>query len=898
MFVYVPVLRPKGFSHVKTAARLTAPDPWKPDPSQPGRLTHFTVDVYAPTMTNNQKISATTQEWRWFVGFYRALNYDSQPGNQRRFLPDSLVELWLTGQVPTENLPSLLHAIEPTLRGSDARPLLRDRRFKVFVVAETVLCAVLETCVIVGVIAAPAPPLIAIAIVLGTTVLLAFFLDQFCYSKMRRRRRQMLWLLDYQAESAPPPMTAAQIQGQALNQIPPLEPLINNAFDDARVLPGDRQPQLPRQSQTQTTSQSGQPVDAAPLTDFESIFGPKLAAPPPLNTSPAPPIPPWNIPQDYIYDTTLSVPGGLEPRMESILQQEIPELRWEDEAENWGKIRILGRAPFPDPKPRVTVSISRKEPPGPFNLRVVVWGAIRPAADAFQKAITQRIELALYPSAKGILKVTSTPTKFDSQFRPPFFSRQSLLQVPESLEPGMAIRIEAAIPELHWLNHAPDWEQTRIIATSKNPNPRTFVSILRGDPPGPFRLWAHTTAITEAVAEQILTSLLDRIRAASGAIPPDVIFESEFSIFKNRLLVRTLEAFIPELNWRFHAESGDRILISGATPHPTPRVLVAITHQLPPSSFFGSFQIKVVLRGCFEADAEIFHQALLQRLHALLNPATYGHAQAAPPTTTQSAEIAYSEPFLPPFFSLNATVSVAEEFETDTMAAFVARLQDQIPELEWTGIPEGLAQLAGMDIQPGSEIRIDARCIGSPGILPAPDTTQNYSIFLFRRHPHSPFDVWIHNTAATRLDAERALNLLHLRLLLTLRSRYTGPWVPLPGAPMSRVLPTDYPPIFHLNFRLEAPAPGLPLDMESRLNAYTPGEPWKAVVHNGERKGVYLKTDNLHGFRLIYILAQPEPDRLRVLIDTTAQSREKLDIFHQSFIREIQKALLSPIRIT
>jgi hypothetical protein len=128
MFVYVPVLRPKGFSRVKTAARFTAEDPW-----HPGRRGNFTVDEYVPTMTNNQAVANTTREWRWFVGFYRALNYDSHPSGPRRFLPDSLVELWRTDQIRTVDLPRLLRAIEPTLKDQDARPLLRDRRLKFFV---------------------------------------------------------------------------------------------------------------------------------------------------------------------------------------------------------------------------------------------------------------------------------------------------------------------------------------------------------------------------------------------------------------------------------------------------------------------------------------------------------------------------------------------------------------------------------------------------------------------------------------------------------------------------------------------------------------------------------------------------------------------------------------------
>jgi len=113
---------------------------------------------------------------------------------------------------------------------------------------------------------------------------------------------------------------------------------------------------------------------------------------------------------------------------------------------------------------------------------------------------------------------------------------------------------------------------------------------------------------------------------------------------------------------------------------------------------------------------------------------------------------------------------------------------------------------------------------------------------------------------------------------------------------MTRVLPSEYPPIFHLDFRMEAPPPGLPPDLELRLNHGTPGAPWKAIVRDGKRIGVYLEREDSHGFELTYILAQPEPDRIRVIIDLTAESRERLEIFREHFIRKIQEVLLNPVR--
>jgi hypothetical protein len=359
------------------------------------------------------------------------------------------------------------------------------------------------------------------------------------------------------------------------------------------------------------------------------------------------------------------------------------------------------------------------------------------------------------------------------------------------------------------------------------------------------------------------------------------------------MLESTLRERIPELDWRTHTEAGNRIHLVGtalapsldSSLAPTPRIRVSITHAAQPDPFQIPIHIRIAMHGCFEAEAQAFHQAMLQRLHFALRPATYRHVAASQPASSQRAAVAYPTPFEPPFFSLRADVPVAEEFERDNLSAFVTRLRANIPQLSWVGLAED-----------GPETRIAAESVGPAGILPSPNTIQRTCLSLFRSSPFSPFDLWMHVTATSPDEADRALQLLKHRLRLVLRSRYSGPYVPLPGNSMTRVLPPDYPPIFHLNFRMEAPPPGLPLDMEFRLNDGTPGAPWKSIVRNGKRKGVFLQQEDMHGFQLIYILAQPEPDRIRVLIDLTAESRERLEIFREYFIRKIQKVLLSPMR--
>ncbi len=731
MFVFVPALRPKGFSRVKTAASFTAADPW-----HSGRRTHFTVDEYVPTMVNNQAVAETTREWRWF-GFYRALNSDLQTSGPRRFLPDSLVELWLTGQIPIADLPRLLQAIEPTLKNHDARPLLRDRRLRLFAAGQTILCALFEICAIVGVIAAHVRPPFAIAVLLGLAALLGFFLEQLYYGKMRRRRGQMHWFLAHLAESAIPASTA----------------------------------------QPQPQNQAVRSVDPPQLTDFES----RLPTPPELAArvlvSP-PPLPPWNVPHDYTYDTIVSVPSGLEPRMESILRREIPEFRWQDEAENWGKIRILGN--LVEPFEGVVVCIARNEPPGPFNLRIIVRGAIRPAADAFHKALTQRIELALYAAAKGAPKVTPSFTQSNSPFHAPFFSRESLLFVPETREPGMALRIKNAIPELHWLDEASDWQQVRIIASSNNP--RTVASILRGDSTGPFRLWVHTAATSatsahDARSKDVLSSLLDRIYDATEAYPPTITFDNELTILEKRLpwLESILQKGIPELTWRNDSKNtptADTLCIVGRDSNLDTGVFVSITPAQPPSSPYTRLRIKIVIRGCFEHHAESFHRALLQRLNHSFRPNSFNLLEGMAAEALQAKTIEFPVPpfstlFVPPFFSLRAEVPVAEEFENDGAAAFVQRLGNSIPELVWTS-PAG----------ENSEIRIAAvsnsQAASPAEMRSAANSIQRTCLSLFRPGRAIPFELWIHIAAGSSDEADAALHSLEHRLRRVFRSAPTS----------------------------------------------------------------------------------------------------------------------------
>jgi hypothetical protein len=435
--------------------------------------------------------------------------------------------------------------------------------------------------------------------------------------------------------------------------------------------------------------------------------------------------------------------------MESILQRDIPEFHWQDEAENWGKIRIVGNTlqPFEG----VTVSIARKEPPGPFNLRIIVRAAIRPAADAFHKAITQRIELALYAAVQAAPQVTPSFTKSERPFHPPFFSRESLLYV--TREPGMALRIKDALPELTWLDQAPDWEQVRIIGTSSSP--RTVVSILRGDPTGLFQLWVHTAATSatighDVLSNEVLTSLLDRIYAATEAYSPTVTFTNELTIHEKRLpwLASILQKGIPELTWRNDPKKSDPVdtlRIVGTTPSPGSGVFVSVTPAQARSSPYIRLRITIVIYRCFEHHAERFHRALLQRLNHSLRPNSYNRPEGIDPQALQEKIIEFlaspfSTLFVPPFFSLRAEVPVAEEFENDDASAFLLRLQAAIPELVWTSAAEDKKKIR---IAAESDSQADRPA----GVLPTANRIQHTSLCLFRDGPSIPFELWIHSTS-------------------------------------------------------------------------------------------------------------------------------------------------------
>jgi hypothetical protein len=98
-------------------------------------------------------------------------------------------------------------------------------------------------------------------------------------------------------------------------------------------------------------------------------------------------------PKQFRFDAIMDVPEVMEPSMEQRLRKAFPELKWEEQSENWGKVRLWGMlAEKPD---RVVVSIGRREPPGPFNLRITVSALDQAEALYSLREVMNRLESAL-----------------------------------------------------------------------------------------------------------------------------------------------------------------------------------------------------------------------------------------------------------------------------------------------------------------------------------------------------------------------------------------------------------------------------------------------------------------------------------------------------------------------
>ena len=97
-------------ARIGTAAVFNAADPWNG-----GHPATFQLDYYAMVPRGARHASPNTPANRRLLGLCSGIDRCD------RLLPESLTELWRLGEISAEQLPSVLHAIEPHLKKSDLR---------------------------------------------------------------------------------------------------------------------------------------------------------------------------------------------------------------------------------------------------------------------------------------------------------------------------------------------------------------------------------------------------------------------------------------------------------------------------------------------------------------------------------------------------------------------------------------------------------------------------------------------------------------------------------------------------------------------------------------------------------------------------------------------------------
>jgi len=366
MFVFVPVSVPTQLTKVKTDARFAAADPWNKN-----RACAFTLDSYLVTLRGVKSVPEGTRAGSG--GFHRALR--SEADGITRFLPESLIELWLTKQVPMEALPALLKHIEPSLGKSDYKPILRSLSMKIFSIVEIIFSAALVIISMIAALMIHAPWWLAAVIVAGTAGVCWLFLYLVFFRMLFRRKQQMQGLLKrfLAGSSNPPePEDSAAREWEALKTfleqppiapVPPRDPLISP------------QP-MPLAAVVRDTMLAGKAIQ---LYLYPLPKGPQTSEP--------------SAPKNFSFDSILDVPEMIQPSIESRLRKAFPEIKWQDHAENGDKVRILGKSR--ETPPRAVVSILRKDSPGPFKLGITLSAPDESEAVTSFKEMIKRLERAL-----------------------------------------------------------------------------------------------------------------------------------------------------------------------------------------------------------------------------------------------------------------------------------------------------------------------------------------------------------------------------------------------------------------------------------------------------------------------------------------------------------------------
>gem|GEM_PF-692242 len=380
--MFVPVLSfPTQLTRVKTELSFVAEDPWYGNcPSR------FALDNYLLTLRGAKSTPDNAKESPWLGGFRRALR--SEADSVTRFLPESLIELWLRGQVSTEALPALLKQMEPSLRESDYKIILRSMRIKVFAVFEVICCALLLMIALIGTMMGQAPWWLTAMTVTGTASVCWLLLYLVYFRMLFRRKRQIRWIVELIASgksAVATNMDRSSTLPKTPEQMPqPLMPpqLPQLLFDPSLqpTVPRLISPQpMPLQTVVYPTRLEGKEIKLSRVDKQPSPPFPELAE---LTT-----------PKDFRFESIMTVPEVMEPAMEPRLRRAFPELTWEDQAENRDKVCIEGTSR--GTPQRIVISIVRNESAGTFQLCSTVSARDQSEAVKSVSEMIERIKSAL-----------------------------------------------------------------------------------------------------------------------------------------------------------------------------------------------------------------------------------------------------------------------------------------------------------------------------------------------------------------------------------------------------------------------------------------------------------------------------------------------------------------------
>lgn len=177
---------------LRTLARFLASDPWSGH-----HLTEYTVDDFVMMPLGSKR--ALHSKWS-----LHATGIQWQNDARFRLLPESLVDLWKTGKVPAEELPCLLHSLEPALIETDFIPAQSwQRSIGIPMLVLLLICPIVFFAVRVNGGTMPATAALAAMFVIALGTGLTLWVLRI--NKRSRAKEQTTWALTRFAQSQPQP---------------------------------------------------------------------------------------------------------------------------------------------------------------------------------------------------------------------------------------------------------------------------------------------------------------------------------------------------------------------------------------------------------------------------------------------------------------------------------------------------------------------------------------------------------------------------------------------------------------------------------------------------------------------------------------------------------------------